>query len=87
MMNPRVTEECAVKKSRFTEEQIADALKQAELGTPVEGVCRKLRDFGRHILHLAQKIRRADPVGAAATQTTRRGKRQTQTAGGGFVVG
>jgi putative transposase len=31
-----------VKKSQFTEEQIAYALKQIELGTPVEEVCRKL---------------------------------------------
>lgn len=33
---------CAVKKSKFTEEQIAFALKQAEVGTPVEEVCRKM---------------------------------------------
>ncbi len=32
----------AVKKSKFTEEQIAYALKQAELGTKVEEICRKL---------------------------------------------
>ncbi len=31
-----------MKKTRYTEEQIAFALKQAELGTPVEEVCRKL---------------------------------------------
>lgn len=31
-----------MKKSRYTEEQIAFALKQAELGTPVLEVCRKL---------------------------------------------
>ena len=31
-----------MKKSRFTNEQIAFALKQAETGTPVEEVCRKL---------------------------------------------
>jgi putative transposase len=31
-----------VKKSKFTEEQIAFALKQAELGTRVEEVCRKM---------------------------------------------
>jgi len=31
-----------VKRSRFTEEQIAFALKQQELGTPVEEICRKL---------------------------------------------
>src|SRR3569832_3014114 len=32
----------AVKRSKFTEQQIAYALKQAELGTPVEEVCRKM---------------------------------------------
>ena len=32
----------SVKKSKFTEEQIAFALKQAELGTRVEEVCRKM---------------------------------------------
>ena len=31
-----------MKKSRSTEEQIVFALKQAELGTPVPEVCRKL---------------------------------------------
>jgi putative transposase len=31
-----------VKKSNYTEEQIAFALKQAELGTSVEEVCRKM---------------------------------------------
>ena len=32
----------AVKKSRFTEEQIAYALKQDELGTAVGEICRKM---------------------------------------------
>ena len=31
-----------MKRSRFTEEQIAFALKQQELGTSVEEICRKL---------------------------------------------
>lgn len=31
-----------MKKSKFTDEQIAFALKQAELGTSVEEVCRKM---------------------------------------------
>jgi len=32
-----------VRKSKFTEERIAFALKQAELGISVEEVCRKMR--------------------------------------------
>ena len=32
-----------MKKSKFTEQQIAFALKQAELGMPVDEVCRKIR--------------------------------------------
>jgi len=31
-----------MKKSRFTDQQIAFALQQAEGGTPVEEVCRKM---------------------------------------------
>jgi putative transposase len=31
-----------VKKSKYTEEQIAFALKQAELGAPAAEVCRKM---------------------------------------------
>lgn len=31
-----------MKQSKFTEEQITFALKQAEVGTPVEEVCRKM---------------------------------------------
>ena len=31
-----------MKKSKFTEEQIAYTLKQVEIGTPVLDVCRKL---------------------------------------------
>ncbi len=31
-----------MKKTKYTDEQIAFALKQAELGTPVEEVCRKM---------------------------------------------
>lgn len=31
-----------MKKSRFSEEQVAFALRQAEAGSPVEEICRKL---------------------------------------------
>ena len=41
-MNALNGQEHVVKKSKFTEEQIAFALKQAELGTRVEEVCRKM---------------------------------------------
>ena len=33
----------SMRKSRFTEEQIAMALRQGEAGTPVEEICRKMR--------------------------------------------
>jgi putative transposase len=42
-LNPRGRGgETPVRKSRFTEEQIAMALRQAEAGTPVAEICRKL---------------------------------------------
>jgi putative transposase len=42
MMCPTGHEDHAMKTSKFTEEQIAFALKQAELGTKVEEICCKL---------------------------------------------
>ncbi|MBN3830932.1 transposase [Burkholderia sp. Ac-20344] len=42
MMCPVGHEGHATKTCKFTEEQIAFALKQAELGTKVEEICRKL---------------------------------------------
>lgn len=45
-----------MKKSRYTEEQIAFALTQAELETSVEEVCRKMRHFRCDVLQLAQEI-------------------------------
>ena len=55
-----------MKKSKFTEEQIAFALKQAETGTSVEEVCRKIGNLAGHVLRLAQEVRRAWHIGAPA---------------------
>lgn len=41
-LGPVTNEDSGMKKSRFTEEQIAYALKQAELGTAVGEICRKM---------------------------------------------
>ena len=46
-----------MKKSKFTEAQIAFVLKQAEDGTPVAEVCRKARGDGGDLLQLAQTLR------------------------------
>ena len=68
MMNTSLSGGCADEKSRFTEEQIVFALKQAELGTSVPEVCRKLgisdatftsgekiwRDFPSELKHMRQ---------------------------------
>lgn len=46
-----------MKKSRFNEEQIAYALKQAELGTAVGEICRKNGYCRGHLLRMAKEVR------------------------------
>lgn len=47
-----------MKKSRFSEEQIAYALKQVESGTEkVAGVCRKMGVSQAHVLCVAEEVR------------------------------
>ena len=45
-----------MKKSRFTEEQILYALRQAESGTPQADVCRKLGMQRGRVLHLEETL-------------------------------
>jgi putative transposase len=42
LLTPLIMEKIAMKKSRFTEEQVTYALHQAEGGTAAEDVCRNL---------------------------------------------
>ena len=51
-----------MKKSKFTDEQIAFALKQAEMGTAVSEICRKMGISGRDFLQVEKQIWRADAI-------------------------
>jgi putative transposase len=73
-----------VKKSRFAEEQIAFALKQAELGTKVDEICRKLRMltvvdcYSRESLaiHVGQSLKGEDVVQVLNGIAAQRGRPQ-----------
>jgi putative transposase len=58
-----------MKKSKFTEEQVASAPRQAEAGTPVEQVCRKLG------ISQATFFRRKERCGGMGTAESRRLRR------------
>ena len=66
-----------MKKGRYTEEQIAFALKQAELGTPVADVCRKLgvteqsfyrwkKKYGGMLPSDMKKLKQLEEIGRAS---------------------
>jgi putative transposase len=71
-----------VKKSRFTEEQIAFALKQAETGTPVAEVLRRMGISEQTCLTLEEALRRAGYGRAATSTAVGGGKPQAQAACG-----
>jgi putative transposase len=59
-----------VKKSKYTDEQIAFALKQAEVGTPGGGSVPQDGDIGCDVLQLAQEVWRPGAVRAASAEAT-----------------
>ena len=71
-----------MKKNKDTEEQIAFALKQAELGTPVSDVCREARDRRTDILPLEKQIRWDAAKRHEAAPAARGRERQAEEAGG-----
>lgn len=70
-----------MKKSRFTEEQIVFALKQAELGTPVPEVCRKLGISDATFYTWRKKYGGISPFRAETYAAARRGKPSPEEAG------
>ncbi len=72
-----------MKKTRHTDEQIAFALKQAETGTPVAKVIRRMGDLRADVLPLEEGIRRARRRRAAAPEAAGGGEPQAEAAGRG----
>ena len=60
-----------MKKSRFTEAQIAFALRQAESGTPVAEIIPQTGDRGADFLPLEKDVRGDGCRGTAAFEATR----------------
>lgn len=66
-----------MKRSKFTEEQIAFALKQAEVGTSVEKICRNLDDQCRVSKKSLLKISLASALGQQIIRHRNPGQQQT----------
>lgn len=55
-----------MRRSKFSESQIVQTLKQVEGGRQVKDVCREFGDFGRYVLRLEVEVRRDGGVGRSA---------------------
>ena len=73
----------AMRKSRFTEEQIAHALRQAETGTPVTAVCQAMGVSEQAFYRWKKQYGGAGGQRASAAEATRGGEPPAQAAGGG----
>ena len=76
-----------MKKSQFSEDQIATAFRQIDAGAPVLEVTRKLGISEADVLRLAETVRPDGHRRDSAVATTRGREQQTQAARGRFDVG
>ena len=71
----------------FTKEQIAFALKQAELGTAVGEICRKMGIADATFYVCEEEVRRPGAIGAQAAAPVGKRKPQAETACGRLELG
>ena len=76
-----------MKGKRFTEEQIAFALRQAESGVPVVEICRKMEVSEATFYRWKKKFAGMGVAELRRPKTVRRRKPQAQTMGGRSVAG
>ena len=70
-----------MKRSNFTEQQIAFAMKQAELGTPVEEICRKMGISNADVFCLEEEVRGLQSIRTEAGEAANWWKRTLSSSG------